>query len=218
MRGRLVALLLALAPLGAVAQDDLALGQVQSPVLVIDAGRLLAESRAGQAIDADLRARADALAAENRQLEAELTSEERALTERRPTMEVEAFRAEAEAFDARVQAIRSEQDAKQRELEEAVDRSREDFLTAVRPVLAQLMIESGAAVILERREVFLSVGLVDVTDEAIAAIDAEMGEGAAAPDRSGAETAPSGDATPSEATDPATPPAATDGPEAVPGD
>jgi hypothetical protein len=96
-------------------------------------------------------------------------------------MEVEAFRAEAEAFDQRVQRIRAEQDAKQRELEAAVGSSRVEFLNAVTPVLARLMIDSGAAVILERRQVFLAVGLVEITDEAIAAIDAQIGDGLAAP-------------------------------------
>jgi len=191
MRGWLVAALLALAPFGAIAQDGLVMGQVQSPILVIDSNRLFAETLFGKAVDGDLRARADALAAENRQLESELTAEERSLTERRPAMEVEAFRAEADAFDARVQEIRTAQDAKQRELEEAVNRSRDEFLNAVTPVLARLMIDSGAAVILERRDVFLSVGLVDITDEAIQAIDAQMGDGSGAePDPRGPEPEP----------------------------
>jgi hypothetical protein len=54
------------------------------------------------------------------------------------------------------------------------------------------MIDSGAAVILQRRDVFLSASLVDITDEAIAAIDTELGEGTepqAAPD---SDDAPSG--------------------------
>jgi prephenate dehydrogenase len=44
-------------------------------------------------------------------------------------------------------------------------------------VLGRLMIESGAAVILERRDVLLIASPVDITDEAIAAIDAELGDG-----------------------------------------
>ncbi len=153
------------------------MGQVQSPILTIDVDRLLAETRFGQRISEDLRRRSDALADENERLREQLTTEERALTTRRPTMEVEAFRAEAEAFDTRVQSIRAEQDAKQRQLEEAVARGREEFLNTASPVLARLIIDSSAAVILERRDVFLSVGLVDITDEAIAAIDAQLGEG-----------------------------------------
>lgn len=181
LRALVAALLLGLASGPALAQDDLSMGQVRSPILTIDVDRLLAETRYGKRLDEDLRAREEALAAENRRIEAELTSEERDLTARRPTMEVESFRAEAEAFDARVQRIRAEQDAKEQALTDSVEQGRAAFLNAATPVLARLMIDRGAAVILERRDVFLSASLVDITDEAIAAIDAQLGDGRSAP-------------------------------------
>ncbi len=161
----------------APAQDGLAMGQVQSPVLTLDLDRLLAETAYGRRLSADILARGEALDAENERIAAELTARERSLTERRPAMDPDAFRAEADAFDAEVRRIREEQDAKQRELEAAVAEGRVAFIEVARPVLGQLMRESGAAVIIERRDVFLSASLVDVTDEAIAAIDAAVGEG-----------------------------------------
>ncbi|WP_210528309.1 OmpH family outer membrane protein [Rubellimicrobium arenae] len=202
------------APQGVAAQTDLSMGQIRSPILTIDVDRLLSETRYGRRINEDLKARTEALAAENDRLATELTAEERALTDRRPSMEVEAFRSEAEAFDTRVQSIRSEQDAKQRELEAAVSKGREDFLNAVTPVLARLMIDSGAAVILERRDVFLSVGLVDITDEAITAIDQQLGEG-----QGGAGSTTPTDSGPAEAPPSPEPeePGSTDPAEAAPG-
>jgi hypothetical protein len=97
-------------------------------------------------------------------------------------MEIEAFRAEADAFDQRVQRIRTDQDAKQSALEADVEEGRQEFLNAVTPVLGRLMIETGGAVILERRDVFLSASLIDVTEEAIAAIDAQLGNGLTPPE------------------------------------
>lgn len=190
LRALATALLLGLAPGPVLAQDDLSMGQVRSPILTIDVDRLLAETRYGQSLGADLRVREEALAAENRRIEAELTAEEQGLTRQRPSMEVEAFRAEAEAFDAKVQRIRAEQDAKEQALADSVEQGRTDFLNAATPVLAGLMIDSGAAVILERRDVFLSASLVDITDEAIAAIDAQLGEGPAAGAQGDGGTAP----------------------------
>jgi Skp family chaperone for outer membrane proteins len=211
LRFGMAALVLALAATVAPAQDDLSMGQVRSPVLTIDPDRLLAETRFGRRLNEELRARADALAAENEQLQQRLTTEERSLTDRRPTMEVEAFRAEAEAFDQRVQQIRAEQDAKQRELEADIGSSREEFLNTVTPVLARLMIDSGAAVILERRQVFLSVGLVEITDEAITAIDEQIGDGSdlADPASNPEPSAPDGGA-------PRGPEAAIEAPEVAP--
>ena len=167
----------------AAAQDTVApggtlsLGQPQSTLLTIDTEALFAQSLFGQRISATLRADTDALAAENRRIEAALTAEEQSLTDRRPTMDVVLFRTEAEAFDEKVQAIRQAQDAKERALQEALNTGREAFLDAVSPVLAQLLRDSGAMVMLDRRTVIIAVAMVDVTDEAVAAIDAGIGEG-----------------------------------------
>jgi Skp family chaperone for outer membrane proteins len=182
MRLRLAVAALALAwgpP--APAQDALSMGQVQSPILILDVDRLLAETQFGRRLAADIQAQGEALAQENRRIEGELTAEERSLTERRPTMDPEAFREEADAFDVRVQRIRDERDAKQRALEAAVAAGRDQFLQAATPVFWQLMLDSGAVAILDRREVFLSANAIDVTDEAIQAIDAAIGPGPSGP-------------------------------------
>lgn len=192
LRGLCLWLVLLLAqPLQAQqAPNDLSLGQVRSPVLTIDIERVFSESRFGERVTADLLRQTEELAAENRQIEAALTEEERSLTLRRPTMEVAAFRAAAEEFDTRVQDIRRAQDAKERALQLVVTQGRDAFLAAATPVLAQLMAERGAAVILDRRSVFLSVDLVDVTDIAIATIDGQIGDGAPLPPVPAPEEAP----------------------------
>lgn len=153
-------------------------GPVRSPVLTVDLERLFAESAFGERVSADLLQETEALAAENREIEARLTAEEQELTDRRPEMTPEAFRAEAEAFDERVQAIRREQDAKERALQTRLTEGRDGFLATATPVLGRMMLESGAAVLLDRRSVFLGIGLVDITDAALVRIDAEVGDGA----------------------------------------
>lgn len=179
-----------------VAQEvapDLPTGIVQSPVLTIDPDRLFAETVFGQRVTSDINGDAAALDVENQRIQEQLTAEERSLTERRPTMAVEDFRIEADAFDQKVQTIREEQDAKERALQAAVTEGRNRFLAAATPILAQLMIDSGAAVILDRRSVFLGVGAVDITDAAIAAIDAALGDGTTVPtntDATGTDPAP----------------------------
>ncbi len=168
-------------PLCAQELTDLPVGQVRSPVLIIDTERVFTESQFGLRIAADVQRDSEALVAENRRIEAALTEEERSLTLRRPTMPVADFRAEADAFDERVQGIRQAQDAKQRALQDGIVTGRDQFLQAVTPILGRLMQESGAVVILDRRSVFLGVGTVDITDLAIARINAEIGDGTALP-------------------------------------
>ncbi len=177
----------ALAVTGAAAQSsdptprNLPLGVdtsgVRSPVLVVESDLLFQGSAFGRRISAEVEAESAALAAQNRQIEADLTEEERALTEQRPTLEPEAFRQLADAFDEKVRSIRQEQDAKARALRRRQDVGRAAFLNAAAPVLESMMREAGAAVVLERRSVFLSLNAIDITRDAIARIDAEIGDG-----------------------------------------
>ena len=51
------------------------------------------------------------------------------------------------------------------------------FLSAAGPVLEQLMRNSDAAVILERRRVFVSSSAIEVTDQAISLLDETIGSG-----------------------------------------
>lgn len=181
MRRLALALAMLLLPGWLAAQEQPAEPQIRativSPILTIDPDRLYIETAFGQRLQDDLRAASEALASENRGIEADLTAEERALTEARDGMEADAFRAAAEAFDARVQQIRDEQDAKERALQQSYTSGRDSFFQAATPVLGRLMIERGATVILDRREVFISVDALDVTDLAIAAIDSALGDG-----------------------------------------
>lgn len=154
-------------------------GRVQSPVLVVEPEQLFRLSAFGQRVAQEVAQAEEALAAENRTIEAELEAEEKALTEERPTLAPEVFRDKANAFDEKVRSIRREQLTKARELQRRGDDIPQAFLAAAAPILEQMMREAGAAVVLERRSVFLSVNVIDITDEAVARIDAQIGDGAA---------------------------------------
>lgn len=181
-------LLCALAVLGPVSSRRAGAQQLGLPnaaILTVEADRLFSDSAFGRRIAREIEAESAVLAAENRRIEAELSAEEKDLTARRPDMEPEAFRALADAFDQKVQSNRHTQDAKTRALNQRADSARVAFFHAARPVLETLMRESGAGVILERSNVFLSANAIDITDLAIARIDAAIGEGAGLEDRSG---------------------------------
>ncbi|WP_299959044.1 OmpH family outer membrane protein [uncultured Roseobacter sp.] len=158
------------------------IGPVQSPILTIDADRLFTESDFGQRMVAEFEARGAELAAENRRIEEALEEEERDLTAQRAAMEPAAFRELADAFDEKVQTTRRTQDAKTRELNLAFEERRGVFLTAAAPVLERLMREAGAAVILDKRSVFLSSNAVDVTRAAIDRLNAVLGNGVGVPE------------------------------------
>lgn len=150
---------------------------VKSPILTIDSDRVFNESAFGLRVASDLEKQGAALSAENRKIEADLEAEEKSLTLRRDTLSAEAFRKLADAFDAKVQEIRTTQSNKGRALNQLVETERDVFLSAAGPVLEQLMRDSGAAVILERRSVFVSANAIDITNEAILRLDESLGSG-----------------------------------------
>lgn len=150
---------------------------VRSPVLMIDFEEVFARSEYGQRVLDEVRAETEELAAQNRRIEAALDAEEKSLTERRPTMAVEDFRAEAEAFDEKVEGIRQAQDAKERALRQATPDAREELLRSATPIIGQLMADRGGAIVLDRRTVLIAIDAIDITDEAIAEIDAAIGPG-----------------------------------------
>ncbi|KNG93012.1 OmpH family outer membrane protein [Pseudaestuariivita atlantica] len=162
--------------LGQAALAQPAAGVPQVPVLVIEFDRLISDSRPGRRILAELDAQRDALVSENERIEQELTDEERRLTEQRAQLPAEEFRALAEAFDTKVTAIRTAQDEKARVLTTSAEQRQQRFLEAVRPILAQIMVEAGADVMIERGTTILVDDNVIITDLAIQRIDAALGQ------------------------------------------
>ena len=184
MRGALVLIAAALLPLAVAAQDGTPVAPVSAPdraapppVLVVNQDALFETSAFGRSAQARLEAASATLVAENRQIEAALEAEERDLTARRATLPVDEFHALADAFNVKVEGIRKAQDAKSRSITRARDEDRQRFFTAAAPVLADLLRESGAVVILDQGQVVLSLDRIDVTAPAIKRLDAQIGTG-----------------------------------------
>jgi Skp family chaperone for outer membrane proteins len=157
-----------------------------SPIVTLDRERLFQDSAFGKAIQARFKAASNDLVAENRRLEAALEAEERSLTERRKTADPAAFRILSAEFDTRVEELRQAQDAKSRALTRAQEGGQQRFFEASVPVLGQLMVDLSAVAIIDRSAIILSFDQFDITDQAIARLDATLGEGPAP------ETAPTG--------------------------
>ncbi|MDH2326208.1 OmpH family outer membrane protein [Cereibacter sp. SYSU M97828] len=164
---------------GAAAAQEPPAASAESAILTVVPERVLSESRAGRAITQRFEAATRSLVAENRSIEAALEAEERDLTARRAVTPPEDFARIAQEFDQRVDGIRDRQDAKSRDLTRRRDTERQAFFEATIPVFRTMMEEAGAVAILDRTSVFLSFDLIDVTDQAIRRMDAELGDGAA---------------------------------------
>jgi Skp family chaperone for outer membrane proteins len=156
--------------------------QVAAPqVLTLDQDRLYNASLYGKALEARSQAATQDLARENRQIEADLSAEEASLTTQRPALTAAIFAKLATDFDKKVETIRAAQDAKAKQLVTDRDAGRKQFFDAAVPILAEVMRSLGAYAILNRGSVVLSFDSIDVTDRAIAALDARIGDGTKTP-------------------------------------
>mgnify|MGYP005852084013 CR=1 FL=1 len=149
----------------------------QSAVVTLDRTALFEESQMGRAILMQVELASADLIAENRRLEAALEAEERALTERRVALPAAEFRELAREFDTRVEELRVAQEAKSRSLTRTRDAEQQRFFERAVPVLAELMQDLGAVAIIDRSAVILSFDRIDITAQAIARLDADLGTG-----------------------------------------
>ena len=193
-RGRVLLTALWL-PLAAAAQDSPpatqpAAAPPRPPVLVVNQDTLFEQSAFGRTAQTRLEAASAALVAQNREIEAALEAEERDLTDRRATLPPTEFRALAEAFNVKVEGIRKAQDAKSRSITRTRDADRQRFFKAAGPVLADILRDNGAVVVLEQSQVVLSLGRIDITAEAIKRLDAQIGTGALSGDAPPPDPAP----------------------------
>lgn len=150
------------------------------PVATLDRDALFLRSKFGQRVQQALEEARVTLEAENRRIESELIAEELDLTSERASLTPKEFTVKANAFDQKVQRIRQEQDQKAVNLQRRLDLERQSFLSAIVPVLNELLSRQGTAVLLDRNAVIFALQSVDITEHAIALIDERIGDGSSA--------------------------------------
>ncbi len=161
-----------------------------APLLTLNQERLFRGSLYGERVIRERDRALAALARENRRIEADLTQEEKDLTERRKALPAEEFRKLADAFDEKVQAIRKAQDEKARAIVGRFEAEQQRFFGLVLPFLSEIVRRRGASAIIDSRVIIVASEDIDITDEALRLIDARIGEGEGAGEGSGAEGAP----------------------------
>lgn len=174
-QGALACVLACAVPAGlAQAQDETPVPR--TPILVIDFEELFRESDFGQDIQQELDERRRMLAEEIAAIDAELSKEERDLTARRSDLSPEEFRTLADAFDDKVQRLRTEQDEKARALTRLQSDEQLRFRQAALPIVGQLMLDSGALIVVEKRSLVVFNDGIDVTGIAARRLDAALAE------------------------------------------
>lgn len=148
-----------------------------SAVLTVDQDALYLQSAWGLRAQERLEAAGEQIAAENERLTELLSGEEAGLTNQRATLAPAEFRRLAEAFDLRATEIRRERAQAVQALNTWADADRNAFFRAALPVMGDVMEQRGAAAVLDRRTVFVSLEGIDITRSLIDTLDATIGDG-----------------------------------------
>lgn len=168
---------------------NLSLGQQVPPNMgaavlqlrTLDEEALFTASEFGQRVLREIDVASRALEQENAELLEQLTARELELTEARATMPPAEFREAADVFDQEAEAIRRSQAEKRQRLGQFQDSEQRRFFQMAGPVLQAVLVASGAQVVIDARAVILGVDGMDLTREAIAAVDNAFGDGGPAP-------------------------------------
>ena len=143
----------------------------KSELFTVDMTKLLRSSEFGKNIIAANNIARKKLQSENEELEKKLLLEEKELSELRKTLSVEEFRPKALEFDKRVSIIRAEQAKKEEILNKKVRKEESDFFKRIYPLLYEILIERGGLILVDQRNIILWDNSVDITDDAIQAIN-----------------------------------------------
>ncbi|MDN5567337.1 MAG: OmpH family outer membrane protein [Paracoccus sp. (in: a-proteobacteria)] len=148
-----------------------------APILTLDQDALYLSSDWGKRAQAQLEAEGDIIAAENERLTQLLSSEESRLTQQRATLPPADFRKLAESFDLRATEVRRERAQAVQQLNAWAEADRSAFFRAALPVMGQIMQDRGAVAVLDRRTLFVSLDAIDVTQDLVTDLNADLGDG-----------------------------------------
>lgn len=151
--------------------------QAPSPILTIDQDALYQRSLYGKALRARVAQELGKLEADSRRIDSELEDEERALTQKRSEMTAVDFAPLAAAFDKKAQDLRAQNAVAVEALRLKEQDGRKQFFTVAAQVLGDFMVERGAAAIIDKGAVIVSLRGLDVTDAVVARIDDVLGDG-----------------------------------------
>ena len=146
-----------------------------SGLFTVDMSKLFRSSDFGKNIISTNNKARQELQNENEELESELLSEEKELSEQRKILSLEDFRPKALEFDKKVSIIRTEQSAKEENLKNKARKQESEFYKRIYPLLYEILLDRGGLVLVDQRNVILWDTNVDITYDVIRLINQVLG-------------------------------------------
>jgi Skp family chaperone for outer membrane proteins len=143
-------------------------------IAVIDLQAVLADSKAGKSIQAQLEKLRKDFQEEFQKQEEKLRTEDQELSKQREKMAAEDFTKKRREFEGKVAAMQRDAQEKRRQLEQAVGRATGELQGKVFQVVGKIAEDRNINLVLSRTQVFLAQKSFDITIDTIKNLDAQI--------------------------------------------
>jgi Skp family chaperone for outer membrane proteins len=143
-------------------------------VLVVDARRVMIDSKAGKAIQMQMQQQFASYQKNISQQEQELVSAQQELQRQQTILSQDAFAAKAKEFDQRIADARRKAQEAQGELARAEGQAQDKERLALQEILASIAKEHSANIILDKSTVLLFDSHFEITDEVMKRLDEKL--------------------------------------------
>ena len=134
---------------------------------VIDINKILSESDAAVTAAKEIEEIAIEIENEIKLSDEEIIKEQNLLIESQSIMAPEAFESKRNEYEIKVQKYNNERQSKLMKIDELIAVSRNDILTAIKPILEEISNEKGITIVLEKASIMLNAEKMDITNEVL---------------------------------------------------
>ena len=146
----------------------------QAVIVVVDMDRVINNSAAGKIAQGELKVKLDAIQARVASLRTQFTNEEQALRNSRPAAAgpaVAAWEGKVRDLQSRRQTAEADLQKRSQEFQATRDSVTKQINEAAQPILAALMRERGANLVLPQAATFQSSGALNITADTLSRLD-----------------------------------------------
>ena len=134
---------------------------------VIDLNKILSDADAAINAAEQIEEIAKEIENEIKLSDEEIIKEQNLLIESQSIMAPEAFESKRNAYESKVQKYNNERQSKLVKIDELIAVSRNEILSAIKPILEDVSNEKGITIILEKTSVMLNAEKMDITNEVL---------------------------------------------------
>tara|TARA_B100000989_G_C19292034_1_gene364812 strand:- start:39 stop:575 length:537 start_codon:yes stop_codon:yes gene_type:complete len=134
---------------------------------VIDLNKILSDADAAINAAEQIEEIAKEIENEIKLSDEEIIKEQNLLIESQSIMAPEAFESKRNAYESKVQKYNNERQSKLVKIDELITLSRNEILSAIKPILEDVSNEKGITIILEKTSVMLNAEKMDITNEVL---------------------------------------------------